>query len=196
MTSTFGRLLALADLPRGRLVLALGLGALALGFGVALPATAGYLISRAAEQPPILSLTTIVVVVRFLALARPLTRYLDRLASHDLALRTIGPLRARVYERIEPLAPAELGAFRRGDLLTRMVGDVDALQGLSIRGHRPAGRRARRRRCLRRRDGVAAAGRSASCSPPASWWEASRCRSSQRGWPSGRPAARRRRAAS
>jgi len=137
VTSTFGRLLALADLPRGRLVLALGLGALALGFGVALPATAGYLISRAAEQPPILSLTTIVVVVRFLALARPLTRYLDRLASHDLALRTIGPLRARVYERIEPLAPAELGAFRRGDLLTRMVGDVDALQGLSIRGIGP-----------------------------------------------------------
>ncbi|MGB8351254.1 MAG: hypothetical protein WCE47_12565, partial [Gaiella sp.] len=80
MTSTFGRLLALVDLPRGRLVLALGLGALALGFGVALPATAGYLISRAAEQPPILSLTTIVVVVRFLALARPLTRYADRLA--------------------------------------------------------------------------------------------------------------------
>lgn len=135
--STFARLLALADLPRGRLVLALGLGALALGFGVALPAAAGYLISRAAEQPPILSLTTIVVVVRFLALARPLTRYLDRLASHDLALRAIGPLRARVYERIEPLAPAELGAFRRGDLLTRMVGDVDALQGLSIRGIGP-----------------------------------------------------------
>jgi len=137
VTSTLGRLLALADLPRGRLALALGLGMLALAFGVALPATAGYLISRAAEQPPILSLTTIVVVVRFLALARPLTRYLDRLASHDLALRAIGPLRARVYERIEPLAPAELGAFRRGDLLTRMVGDVDALQGLVVRGLGP-----------------------------------------------------------
>jgi thiol reductant ABC exporter CydC subunit len=137
MTSTLGRLVALADLPRGRVVLTLGLGVLALGFGVALLATAGYLISRAAEQPPILSLTTIVVVVRFLALARPLTRYLDRLASHDLALRAIGPVRARVYERIEPLAPAELGAFRRGDLLARMVGDVDALQGLFIRGVGP-----------------------------------------------------------
>jgi thiol reductant ABC exporter CydC subunit len=137
MTSTLGRLVALAELPRGRVVLALGIGVLALGFGVALPATAGYLISRAAEQPPILSLTTIVVVVRFLALARPLARYLDRLASHDLALRAIGPVRARVYERIEPLAPAELGAFRRGDLLARMVGDVDALQGLFIRGVGP-----------------------------------------------------------
>ena len=137
MSSTVRRLEALAEVPRGRAALALGLAVLALGFGVALPATAGYLISRAAEQPPILSLTTIIVVVRFLALARPLARYLDRLASHDLALRALGPLRARVYERIEPLAPAELGAFRRGDLLTRMVGDVDALQGLYIRGLGP-----------------------------------------------------------
>ncbi len=137
MSSTVRRLEALAEVPRGRAALVLGLGALALAFGVALPTTAGYLISRAAEQPPILSLTTIVVVVRFLALARPLTRYLDRLASHDLALRALGPLRARVFERIEPLAPAELGAFRRGDLLTRMVGDVDALQGLYLRGLGP-----------------------------------------------------------
>jgi thiol reductant ABC exporter CydC subunit len=135
--STLGRLLGLVDLPRERMALALGLGALALGFGVALPTTAGYLISRAAEQPPILSLTTIIVVVRFLALARPVTRYLERLSSHDLALRALGPLRARVYERIEPLAPAELAAFRRGDLLTRMVGDVDALQALYLRGIGP-----------------------------------------------------------
>src|SRR4029079_11670314 len=85
VTSTVGRLLALADLPRGRLALALGSAVLALALGVALPATAGYLISRAAEQPPILSLTTIIVVVRFLALARPLTRYLHLLSSPDPA---------------------------------------------------------------------------------------------------------------
>ena len=97
----------------------------------------GYLISRAAEQPPILSLTTIIVVVRFLALARPLARYLERLASHDVALRALGRIRAAVYERIEPLAPGELDAFRRGDLVRRMVGDVDALQGLYLRGLGP-----------------------------------------------------------
>ena len=131
------RLLVLADMPRGRIVLAVALGALAVGFGVALMATAGYLISRAAEQPPILALTTIIVVVRFLALARPLARYLERLVSHDLALRALGRIRATVYERIEPLAPAELDAFRRGDLVSRMVGDVDALQGLYLRGLGP-----------------------------------------------------------
>ena len=135
--STFARVLALSRVSRSRALLSLSLGALAVGFGVALMATAGYLISRAAEQPPILALTTVIVVVRFLALARPLARYLDRLASHDLALRALGRIRASVYERIEPLAPAELDAFRRGDLVSRLVADVDALQGLYLRGLAP-----------------------------------------------------------
>jgi thiol reductant ABC exporter CydC subunit len=135
--TTTRRLLRLAALPPGRVALSLLLGTLALAFGVALIATAGYLISRAAEHPPVLALTTTVVVVRFLALARPLTRYLERLSSHDLALRSLGRIRATVYERIEPLAPAGLDAFRRGELVNRMVGDVDALQNLYLRGLAP-----------------------------------------------------------
>ena len=118
-------------------------------------ATAGYLISRAAEQPAILSLTAAIVAVRFFGLARPLARYLERLASHDLALRALGRVRTRVYERIEPLAPAQLEGYAEGDLLSRMVADVDALQNLHLRGVGPplvalAGRRAlgRRRRRL------------------------------------------------
>jgi thiol reductant ABC exporter CydC subunit len=134
---TIRRLLELGRLPRGYVALSVGLGALAVGFGVALLTTAGYLISRAAEQPPILALTTVIVVVRFLALARPLARYLERIVSHDLALRALGRVRARVYEHIEALAPAELEAFRRGDLVSRLVGDVDAIQGLYLRGLAP-----------------------------------------------------------
>ena len=99
--------------------------------------TAGYLISRAAEQPPILSLTVTIVVVRFFGLARPLARYLDRLVSHDVALSALGRIRTRFYERIEPLAPGQLEGYRRGELLGRMVGDVDALQGLYVRGLTP-----------------------------------------------------------
>jgi ATP-binding cassette subfamily C protein CydC len=134
---TLRRLVALARLSRRRAALAVGLGALAVGFGIALMTTAGYLISRAAEHPPILELTTVIVAVRFFALARPLARYLERLASHDLALRGLGRIRERFYERIEPLAPAELEGYRRGDLLRRMVDDIDALQGLYVRGLGP-----------------------------------------------------------
>lgn len=134
---TLRRLLALADAPRKRLALAVTLGTLAVSFGIGLMATSGYLISRAAEQPPVLSLTVAIVFVRFFGVSRPIARYLERLTSHDVAFRTLGTLRARLYTRIEPLAPAGLATFRRGDLLSRMVADVDALQDLYLRGLLP-----------------------------------------------------------
>jgi ATP-binding cassette subfamily C protein CydC len=100
-------------------------------------ATDGYLISRAAERPAILSLTVAIVGVRFFGLARPIARYLERLTSHDVAFRALGRARHRVYERIEPLAPAELRDDREGDLLSRLVADVDSLQNLHLRGIGP-----------------------------------------------------------
>jgi thiol reductant ABC exporter CydC subunit len=131
------RLLALAAAPHQRVALSVGLGAATVLCGVGLMATAGYLISRAAERPAVLSLTVAIVCVRFFGLARPLARYFERLASHDLALRVLGRARVRVYERVEPLAPAQLEGYRRGDLLSRMVADVDALQNLHLRGVGP-----------------------------------------------------------
>jgi ABC-type transport system involved in cytochrome bd biosynthesis fused ATPase/permease subunit len=97
MILTLRRLVDFAGVRPRRAALSAGLSALAVGFGVALITTAGYLISRAAEQPPILSLTMTVVAVRFFALARPLARYLERLVSHDDALRALGRIRARFY---------------------------------------------------------------------------------------------------
>ena len=110
------------------------LGAVATSLGIALIATSGYLISRAAQRPPVLALTVTIVIVRFLGLTRPLARYIDRLVSHDLALRSLGTIRSRFFARIEPLAPGQLDGFRRGDLVARMVGDVDRLDGLYVRG--------------------------------------------------------------
>ena len=131
------RLGALAQPPRGPMAVSILTASLAVGFGVALMTSAGYLISRAAEQPPILSLTVVIVAVRFFGLARPLARYCERLVSHDAALRTLATIRSRFYERIEPLAPAQLREYRSGELLARMVGDVDALQSLYVRGLGP-----------------------------------------------------------
>jgi thiol reductant ABC exporter CydC subunit len=138
MSATLPALLRLAHAPRGRLVLGAVLGALTVLFGVGLMATAGYLISRAAERPAVLSLMVAIVAVRFFGLGRPVVRYLERLASHDAALRVLGRVRTQFYERIEPLAPAQLDCYREGDLLSRMVADVDALQNLYLRGLGPA----------------------------------------------------------
>ena len=137
MIATVRRLASLGAVRRPRLALAALLGTLTILFGVGLMATAGYLISRAAERPAVLSLTVAIVGVRFFALTRPVTRYLERLASHDVALRSLGKARARVYERIAPLAPAQLQDRRHGDLLARLVADVDSLQNLYLRGLLP-----------------------------------------------------------
>jgi ATP-binding cassette, subfamily C, bacterial CydC len=137
MTRVLRRLLALAEAPRRVVAASVVLGALTVCFGAGLMGTAGYLISRAAERPEILSLGVAIVAVRFFGIGRPLVRYLERLASHDLALRTLARLRVAFYGRIEPLAPAGLTAFRRGDLLSRLVADVDTLQNLFLRGLEP-----------------------------------------------------------
>jgi thiol reductant ABC exporter CydC subunit len=137
VSGTLTGLLRLGSAPRLRFALAAVLGALTVLFGVALMATAGYLISRAAEGPSVLALMTAIVAVRFFGLGRPAIRYLERLASHDLALRVLGRVRVRFYERIEPLAPAELDSYRSGDLLSRMVADVDGVQSLYLRGLGP-----------------------------------------------------------
>lgn len=104
----------------------------------ALMATAAWLITRAAEQPPIASVSLAIVAVRALALGRGALRYADRLLGHDGVLRAVAGFRTRVYEALVPLAPAGTPAFRGGDLLTRLVDDVDAAQDLLLRVLFPA----------------------------------------------------------
>ncbi|MEV6758637.1 thiol reductant ABC exporter subunit CydC [Streptomyces sp. NPDC051214] len=104
----------------------------------ALMATAAWLITRAAEQPPLASVSLAIVAVRALALGRGALRYIDRLLGHDGVLRAVAGFRTRVYEALVPLAPAGTPAFRSGDLLTRLVDDVDAAQSLLLRVLIPA----------------------------------------------------------
>ncbi|MGP3773173.1 thiol reductant ABC exporter subunit CydD [Streptomyces sp. SDT5-1] len=132
------RLRAAARPRRSRLVLALLLGALALGSAVGLMATSGWLISRASQMPPVLYLMVAVTATRAFGIGRAIFRYLERLVSHDAVLRMLADTRVAVYRRLERLAPAGLRTRRRGDLLSRLVADVDALQDYWLRWLLPA----------------------------------------------------------
>ncbi len=112
---------------------AVAAGALSAVCAVALLAASGYLITRAAEHPPILYLTLVMVGVRAFALGRAALRYVDRLAGHDASFRQLAVVRTEMYRRLSSVAPAGLGATGRGDLLTRLVTDTDRLQDLPIR---------------------------------------------------------------
>ncbi|MFD0371648.1 thiol reductant ABC exporter subunit CydD [Streptomyces sp. NPDC127114] len=137
--SVFARVRAMAGELRGRMVLALLLGSLALGSAVGLMAVSGWLISRASEQPPVLYLMVAVTATRAFGIGRAVFRYAERLVSHDAVLRMLADLRVAVYRRLERIAPAGLRRTRRGDLLARLVQDVDALQDYWLRWLLPAG---------------------------------------------------------
>jgi thiol reductant ABC exporter CydC subunit len=117
----------------GRLALAVLAGVGAAGAAVGLAVTSAWLISRAAEQPPVLALMVAVTGVRAFGIARGVLRYAERLAAHDAAFRVLGELRADVYARLARLAPAGFAELRSGDLLARFVGDVDGLADLWLR---------------------------------------------------------------
>ncbi|MFF3689383.1 thiol reductant ABC exporter subunit CydD [Streptomyces sp. NPDC002187] len=137
--SPLARVRAAAGEVRGRLALALVLGSLALGSAVGLMAVSGWLISRAAEQPPVLHLMVAVTATRAFGIGRAVFRYAERLVSHDAVLRMLADMRVSVYRRLERIAPAGLRRTRRGDLLTRLVADVDTLQDYWLRWLLPAG---------------------------------------------------------
>ena len=118
---------------RWRLAAAALFGVIAAASTVALLGTSGWLISYAAELPPVLSLSVAAVMVRSFALSRSVFRYLERLVGHDAAFRGLTDLRVTIYERLERLSPVGLLRFGRGDLLARLVADVDAALDLPLR---------------------------------------------------------------
>ncbi|MFI7066567.1 thiol reductant ABC exporter subunit CydC [Kribbella sp. NPDC050124] len=116
-----------------RLGLALLAGVLAAGSAVALLATSAWLITTAAAQPPVLILMVAIVAVRAFGVGRGVFRYVERLVGHDAAYRVLGETRARITGRLEKLAPGGLSSRRKGDLLARLVLDVDAVLDLWLR---------------------------------------------------------------
>jgi ATP-binding cassette subfamily C protein CydC len=131
------RMLAEARPLRARLALSILLGACAIEAGVGLMATAGYLISKSALKPEILSLGVAIGLVQFFGVSRAAFRYAERLISHDAAFRFLGRLRVLFFERLEPLVPGGLGTARTGDLLSRFVGDIEQVQFLFLRALAP-----------------------------------------------------------
>ena len=132
-TAVLPRLLRFLKPHAGWVALAVLLGALTVGSSVALLATSAYLISAAALRPSIAELSVAIVGVRFFGLSRGIFRYLERLAAHNTTFRVLANIRVWFYRAIEPLAPARLQTFHSGDLLSRMVADVETLQDFYVR---------------------------------------------------------------
>ncbi|WP_201298684.1 thiol reductant ABC exporter subunit CydC [Microbacterium sp. 8M] len=112
-----------------------GIASAAAAVGLLL--VSGWLIVTASLVDNLVPLSVAIVGVRFFAVTRAVTRYLERLAGHDAALGRLADLRAAVVRRLTPLAPAGLGSTDRGAVLAALVDDVENLQNLPLRVVQP-----------------------------------------------------------
>lgn len=135
--SELWRAVRLLGVSRRRVALAILTGSAGLGSAVGLAAVSAWLIARASQMPPVMYLTVATVAVRALGVSRGVLRYLERLASHDVALRGMATLRERLYARLADADPRTLLSLRRGDLLARVGADVDAVGDVVVRGFLP-----------------------------------------------------------
>ncbi|MTE11289.1 ATP-binding cassette domain-containing protein [Nocardia aurantiaca] len=164
VVADFRRIRELLELSRARMALSVGWGVLALGSGLGLAALAAWLIARAWQMPPVLDLSIAVVTVRALGISRGLCRYLERLATHDVALRAMSTARTTTYRTLAGAniwRPRRTGAangdgaaaglpsaeaegrqgdptqLRRGELLGRVMSDIDDLGAVVVRAFVP-----------------------------------------------------------
>lgn len=123
------RLLKLTTPYKWLIAFSVLLGFATLGSSVGLMATAGYLISASSLEAATLGTVWFAIIgVRFFGITRPAWRYAWQYISHSVTFRVLAHLRTWVYGSIEPLAPARLQQYRSGDLLQRLVADVETLE--------------------------------------------------------------------
>ncbi|WP_173917896.1 thiol reductant ABC exporter subunit CydC [Halobacillus sp. Marseille-Q1614] len=128
-----GIVVKLVVLEKKDIFLSILFGFLAGISAVGLFASSGYLISRAAFAPPLYALTVVIAVLKMFGFIRAASRYGERYFSHRATFTILSNLRVSFYEKLEPLAPGILQKYRSGDLLSRIVGDVESLQNFFLR---------------------------------------------------------------
>ena len=130
---TVMRLIKLALVYKFWMLLAAFVGFLTIGSSIGLMMTSAYIIAKAALHPSIADLQVGIVGVRFFGIARGIFRYLERLISHETTFRLLARFRVWFYRALEPLAPARLMRFRSGDLLNRIISDIQTLEHFYVR---------------------------------------------------------------
>ncbi len=131
------RLLSFLRPLSGWVALSVLIAVATIASNIGLLGTSAYLIARAALHPSVAELQVAIVGVRFFGISRSLLRYLERLVSHSANFRLLAGLRTWFFRHLEPLAPARLLQTRRGDLLERVIADIDGLEDFYVRAVAP-----------------------------------------------------------
>ena len=125
-------------IPPARLLAAVLAAVATLASAFALAAVSAYLVTRAWTMPPVLDLTVAVVMVRALGVSRGVFRWLERMLTHDVALRGVVSLRTSLFTALASRTDDALTRLRRGELLSRLGDDAQELGDHVIKAIVPA----------------------------------------------------------
>ena len=135
--TVLARLLKFLGPHRWQVALAVVLGVGTMASNVVLLSVAAYLVAASALQYGLSQLTLSMFLVQIFGISRAVSRYLERLVSHNVTFELLADLRTWLYGRLKPLSPARLLEYRSGDLLTRIVKDVEELENIYLRAFSP-----------------------------------------------------------
>jgi len=135
--TVLARLLKFLGPHRWQVALAVVLGVGTMASNVVLLSVAAYLVAASALQYGLSQLTLSMFLVQIFGISRAVSRYLERLVSHNVTFKLLTDLRTWLYGHLEPLSPARLLEYRSGDLLTRIVKDVEELENIYLRAFSP-----------------------------------------------------------
>lgn len=127
------RLFSVLGPARNSLWLSLLFSFLTVFMNVGLLTTSAWLITEAALRPELAALSLAIVGVRFFGIARAVCRYIERYVSHHMAFQGLYGLRVWFYKKLEPLVPAVLNRFSSGEVLGRIMADIETLQFFYLR---------------------------------------------------------------
>lgn len=109
------------------------LGAFAFIGGIGLTISSAWLITMASMQPPILTLTVAIVLVRFFGIFRSVARYSERLVSHKAVFSRLTALRVGIYKKLSQSSIAMAHTFNSGTAVKSIVDDVERAQEYQLR---------------------------------------------------------------
>lgn len=116
-----------------RMWLAATLGALAFIGGAGLTISSGWLITMASQQPPILTLTVAIVLVRFFGIFRSVARYVERIVSHEAVFKRLTSIRVALFNKLNSSGVELARDLNSGKAVKALVDDVERAQEFELR---------------------------------------------------------------
>ncbi|MCD8877985.1 thiol reductant ABC exporter subunit CydC [Staphylococcus kloosii] len=115
------------------LILAVAVGVLGSLVALAMFFLSGYMVTQSALGAPLFALMVLIVSVKMFGFLRAIFRYIERLLSHRTTFTMLRDVRVQFFKGLIPVVPDIYRKFKSTELLSNMIGRIEALQNIYLR---------------------------------------------------------------